>query len=123
MTGDTMLFRQIHPSFLHAGFPSSQAFRPTPKDKGKLSVYDGDQISAEASWAHYTTVLKYESVGTMAVTVNECLAVGREAVPDPVPFPEHAYIDFIGLSGKECESISKKLKEIAIRRGWCYRAL
>ena len=49
MTGATLLLRQIHPSFIQAGFVTSQAFRPTPKDQSKFSVYDGDLISSEDS--------------------------------------------------------------------------
>ena len=52
MNNETLLLRQIHPSFIQAGHITSQAFRPTPKDQNKLSVYDGDQISAEDAWQH-----------------------------------------------------------------------
>ena len=33
---DEVLFRQVHPAFVRDGRPSSQAFRPTPKDEGSL---------------------------------------------------------------------------------------
>ena len=42
MTDETLLLRQVHPSFLQDGVVSSQVFRPTPKDECKLSAYDGD---------------------------------------------------------------------------------
>jgi hypothetical protein len=32
---DELLFRQVHPSFVRNGRPSSQAFRPMPKGEGK----------------------------------------------------------------------------------------
>jgi len=32
--------------------PTSQTFKPTPKDEGKLSLYDGDNISAENAFHH-----------------------------------------------------------------------
>lgn len=56
MNNDTSLLRQIHSTFIISGGVSvtSQAFRPSPKDEKKLSVYDGDQFSAEESWNHYT---------------------------------------------------------------------
>jgi hypothetical protein len=54
MTGATFLLRQVHPSFVQAGRVTSQAFRPTPKDRSLLSVYDGDQITPEAAWIHFT---------------------------------------------------------------------
>ena len=97
MTGATFLLRQVHPSFVQAGFVTSQAFRPTPKDESELSVYDGDQITPENAFIHYTTQLKSISVGTVAVTVEECTEESLPVRPDPEPFPEHAVIDFGGL--------------------------
>jgi hypothetical protein len=38
MTPETLLLRQIHPSFVQAGRVTSQAFRPTPKDGSLLSI-------------------------------------------------------------------------------------
>lgn len=123
MTGTTLLLRQIHPSFVQNGHPTSQAFRPTPKDQSKLSVYDGDMIEADASWIHYTAELQLASVGTMAITVDECTAEGLVAASDPDPFPEHAVVDFKGLSDKECHKKSKKLQAKATNRGWLYQAI
>jgi hypothetical protein len=120
MTGATLLLRQVHPSFVQAGRVTSQAFRPMPKDQSLLSVYDGERIAAEASWIHYTTELKYASVGTMAVTVDECAAESLPARSDPDPFPELAVIDFSGLTDAQCEKKSKKLKAKAESRGWLY---
>jgi hypothetical protein len=122
MTGATLLLRQVHPSFVQAGRVSSQAFRPTPKDRSLLSVYDGDQIGAEAAWNHYTTVLELASVGAVAITVSECSAEGLSARPDPDPFPEHVVIDFKGLTENQCEKKSKKLRAKAEARGWLYQA-
>lgn len=123
MTGATLLLRQIHPSFVQAGFATSQAFRPTPKDESKLSVYDGDQIVAEASWIHYTTKLQLASAGTVAVSVAECEAENLAARPEPLPsFPEHAVIDFTGLTEGQCRTKSKKLQAKAQTRGWLHQA-
>ena len=47
MNNSTNLFRQISPTFIKDGQVTSQAFTPTRKDEKKLSVYDGDQFSAE----------------------------------------------------------------------------
>lgn len=122
MTGATLLLRQVHPSFIRQGRVTSQAFRPTPKDQSLLSVYDGSLIAVEASWIHYTTILKLASVGTMAVTVDECTAESLPVRSDPVTFPEHAVIDFSGFTNNECEKKGKKLKVRAEARGWLHQA-
>ena len=118
MTRTTLLLRQVHPTFVQNGFATSQAFRPTSKDESLLSVYDGDLIAAEASWIHYTTTLGHASIGTVAVTVDECAAENLPARPDPEPFPEHAVIDFTGLSDGQSKSKGKKLQAKALARGW-----
>ena len=122
MTGGTLFLRQIHPSFVQAGRVTSQAFRPTPKDDSLLSVYDGDMISAEKAWIHFTNQDNCASVGVLAVTCDECVAEGLTARPDPAPFPEHAVIDFTGFSDNQREKKSKKLKAKAEDRGWQYQA-
>ena len=118
MSPGTLLLRQIHPAFVEHGRPTSQAFRPTPKDNGELSVYDGDLISAEKSWMHYTERLELQSAGVLAVTVAECRTLELNVRPDPEPFREHAVIVFAesGQRGK-----AKLLKKKAIERGWLYK--
>jgi hypothetical protein len=122
MTGMTLLLRQIHPNLVQDGFASSLAFRPNDSDNGLLSVYDGDQITAEASWTHYTTISKKKSVGVTALTVDECGAESLPARPDPVPFPEHVVVDFTGVGEKHWRTKSKKLQARALARGWMYQA-
>ena len=122
MNDDTLLLRQVNPSWVHQGRVTSQAFRPTRKDEHRLSAYDGDLISAENSWVHFTTTLQLSSVGALAVTVMECKQQELPAVSDPKPFPEHAVIDFTGLGASQVENKSKKLKAAAETRGWKYQA-
>lgn len=74
MTSGTLLFRQVNPSWVKLGRITSQAFMPTAKDRGRLSTYDGDRITAENSWRHYTRELGFRSAGVLAVTVGECEA-------------------------------------------------
>jgi hypothetical protein len=121
MTADTLLLRQVHPSFLQNGRPSSQAFRPTPKDKYKLSVYDGDQIEPKACWEHYAVTLQLQSSGVMAVTIAECAAIELAAAPDPESFPEHCQIDFSGLTDGIVEKKAKQLKANATHRDWLFQ--
>jgi hypothetical protein len=118
MTDATLLLRQVHPSFIQAGHVTSQAFRPTPKDELLLSVYDGDQLSAEESWKHFTSQEHCTSVGVLAVTVGECTIEALPARLSQELFPEHAVIDFTGLSDNQIEKKGKKLKARAEVRGW-----
>ena len=122
MTDDSLVYRQIHPSFVQAGFPTSQAFRPTHKDESNLSVYDGDQITSDDAFRHYVEALGYSSVGVMGLTVSECKSESLQVHLDPLPFPQHAIIDFTGLNDNACRKTSKKLQGMAVKRGWLYRA-
>lgn len=117
-----MLLRQVHPSWVQQGRVTSQAFRPTPKDKHQLSVYDGDMITAADSWTHFCGTLGFQSVGVMAVTVAECSTLEIQARSDPEPFPEHAVIDFSGLAENQIEKKGKRLKAKAEERGWLHQS-
>lgn len=121
MNTSTLLHRQVHPSWVQQGRVTSQAFRPTPKDEKRLSVYDGDQIAAEAAWTHYTNTLGYASVGVLSVTVGECERPGLTVVADPEPFPEHVLINFDEFAENHIRQIAKDLRMAAASRGWQYR--
>ncbi len=120
MNAGTKLHRQVHPSWVQEGRVTSLAFKPTPKDGDCLSVYDGDQIDAEAAWQHYVETLSLESIGVLAVTVSECEALELTVTPDPDPFPEHVCIDFCGLTKGQIEKKAKILNSKAHSRGWQY---
>lgn len=118
MNSDTTLLRQVHPKFIPDGQMTSQAFFPFPKDSEKLSVYDGDQISAEDAYSHYTGALVHESEGVWGVTCLEVSAVALTSQSDPLPdFPSHAVIDFAGKTQNVCRKLAKKLKAFAVARG------
>lgn len=121
MNHETLLLRQIHPTFVQQGRVTSQAFRPTPKDEQHLSVYDGDLIDSQPAYEHYTGTLGHASVGVMAVSVAECTSLDLPTSPDPEPFPEHAIIDFTGFEKKLAEKKAKLLKARAEQRDWLYR--
>lgn len=118
----TKLFRQVHRSCLDEdGKPTSQAFKPTKKDNGLLSVYDGDKIEAEDAWNHYTKILGFSSVGVIAVTVGECRSLGLQVRPDPAPFPEHAVIDFSDFSRSSASKKASNLVDFAAKHDWQHR--
>lgn len=123
---EELLHRQVHPSFLQNGRVSSQAFRPTPKDDGELSVSRASLTTAEAAYQLYTEEKKLQSVGVWSVTVGECEGVGLKAFADPLegppPDPAHAVIDFRHLGTNAVEKASSRLAAVARARGRQYPA-
>jgi hypothetical protein len=127
MTQETLLLRQVHPSFVQAGHISSQAFsvtsqafKPTPKDENKLSVYNGDKFSAKASHDHFINPGLNKSAGVVAVTPAECNIEGLRCEENNIPFDGHAIIDYTGLTSNQIDKKAKKLRTIAVNRGWLY---
>ena len=98
---------------------TSQAYTPTAKDNKRLSVYDGDQISAENAFKHFT--MGQVSSGVLAVTVKECSDLGLTVASDPLPFPEHVVIDFSKFSRSKSRLIAQELTKRARNRGWQYQ--
>ena len=118
MTEETILLRQVNPSFVEGEGASSQAFYPFPKDNGKLSVDDGDLTSAEAAFEFYTTVQKLASAGTCGVTRSEVTSTGLSSSSNPLTDnPAHALIDFGDRDDKACRKLARKLKAFANARG------
>ena len=117
-----LLFRQVHPNWLKDGQPSSQAFKPTPKDDGKLSAARGAKTNPETAFVHHTDTLGLQSAGTWAVNVDEVEAtpVPLEAYGDPVteptPDPAHAFIEYPD-DRKLVEAKAKILRAKAGARG------
>jgi hypothetical protein len=122
MRSETILIRQIHPSFIQDGRVGSNAFCPTSKDDGKLSTYDGDKIDAESAWKHYTDDLGYQSVGAYGLSVGECMSWDLQVSEDPEPFPEHVVIDFNAHGASAVKKKGKQLRKCAVDRGWLYQA-
>ena len=118
MKSDTLLLRQINSDWWVGGKVTSLAFNPSKAHGHKLSVYDGEKISAEESWHHFTQKFCGESIGVMAVTVEECRKHCRRVVPDPKEFPEHVLIDFSDVSGNKARKLAKRLASYANERDW-----
>jgi hypothetical protein len=118
----TLLHRQVNPSWVQQGRITSQVFKPTAKDDRRLSVYDGDQVTAFEAWSHYITDLSLMSVGVIAVTVAECEELDLTAESDPEPFPAHAVIRFDTCAPSQIEKKAKRLKSVGEVRGWMHKA-
>jgi hypothetical protein len=123
-----LVHRQVNPNFVKEGRITSEAFQPTKKDKGLLSVNRGEMCSAEE--AHRTFVSRgWSSWGTLTVAVSEVTAVQLavlEAPLDATQDPEdlfdditHAVIDFRSLDDnkKQIEKRARTLRDNAVKRG------
>jgi hypothetical protein len=117
VTPETLLLRQIHPSFVQAGRVTSQAFRPTPKDQGLLSVDNGDLVHAQATWQRHTASGS-QSAGVMAVSRAECDLYGLSVIEDGHPYIEHCSIDYSSYNNTVREQKAKLLRNKAQSRGW-----
>jgi hypothetical protein len=115
---DEALYRQVHPSWIVDGVPSSQAFKPTKKDEGMLSVALGSMTTPEQAFVHHTQILKRKSEGTWAVTVVESSEAGLDSYAQPlIDNSAHGFIDFCGLGRGQMEAKAKILLHMARQRG------
>lgn len=124
---DELLFRQVHPSFVRDARPSSQAFRPTSKDNGKLSVARGALTTAATAYKLFVSGLGYASAGTWGLSVAECREQALAVLPDPLTSPTekvvdlaHAIVDFTPFSKSQAEAKGTRLARKAIARGRLY---
>jgi len=84
MNSQTLLHRQVSPSFFQIDRVTSQVFRPTPKDNNRLSVSDGDQITAEQAYQCFVNRPLGKSIGVLSVSVEECHLLDVPPRPDPI---------------------------------------
>jgi hypothetical protein len=116
---DELLWRQVPPIWLE-GVPTRLAFRPTPKDKKRLSTARSSMIDARAAYEEHTGT----SAGTWAISVGEADDAGAPAYWDGeiCGLPEHhASLYFGGQSLRKIDDISKALRSFVNGRGCQYR--
>jgi hypothetical protein len=120
MTHATLLLRQIHPDWIVDGRVTSQAFKPTKKDEGRVSTEDGDRTTAEDSYNRY--IQNYDSDGVMAVTVQECTDLQLPILSEPNKHSEyHTVIDYGRSTRRQIKDNAGILTAHARRRGWLYQ--
>ncbi|MFB7619822.1 hypothetical protein [Kitasatospora sp. NPDC056181] len=119
-----LLWRQIHPAFLDGGKMSSQAFTPSDKDDGELSVNRQSIVGANDAFRYFTEVQCFQSTAVYAVSAEEVAAKGLRTVddstsdPENAPSPGHAYVDFKAVAaGKRRKRIGGLLRDQAVARG------
>lgn len=125
MDKGTLLLRQVHPSWMVGDTISqqvfsSQTFKPTPKDNGLLSVYNGDVFDAYAAFDHFTSQ-GHPSAGVVGVTPAECDSIPVPVLDDNYPFLGHCSLDYRELSGSGIKKAASTLKACAQERGWLYK--
>lgn len=121
-----ILFRQIHPTFIENGEPSSQPFKPTEKDRNLLSVDRSSMVSAERSHVGYTAA-GMSSSAVYGLTVGE---FGTEKIvcnSDPVDDGDlknaaHSVADYSAHTASQQKNVAKRLKRKAIERGCLHPA-
>lgn len=121
MNAATLLLRQVHPTWMQDGVVTSLALKPSKKDSGVLSTYDGSKIDAAAAWRHYTTKMGFRSHGVVGVSVSECEECELKVIADGIPYEEHVGIDFNAHGSSRREKIAKKLQARAATRGWLFQ--
>lgn len=116
----TVLYRQIHPSWVQGDTITSQAFKPTPKDSGQLSTRQASKLSAEDAYVAHTAEEGLRSVGTYQVTAGEVASVRLRSIDDSGVSNRpngHAYIDCRNRSNRQIEKAAKVLRTQAMQHG------
>ncbi len=118
-----LLWRQVLPDWIDDGIPSSQNFKPTRKDEGRLSTRRSAMMSAQEAYDDHTK--QWRSAGTWGVSVAEAKGAGLRAIDDSAmpdsPFA-HSYVDFRNLSRGKTDKAAIALKDFAVARGRAYPA-
>lgn len=124
--GTEILFRQIHPSCIQDGEPSSDRFRPSERDENMLSVDRGNTTTAAASHTLYTSG-GLESAAVFGLSVDEFAGEQIPCVEDPIEEsevsqanPHHALADYSAHQPNKHKNIAKRLKRRAVERGQLY---
>lgn len=115
-----VLFRQIHPSFVENGVPSSQPFKPTEKDQNQLSLDRSSLTTAAKSHALYLeSGLSSEAVFGLTVGefTSETINCQSDPLKGPPANPAHTLADYSAFTGNQQKNIAKRLKLKALARG------
>lgn len=136
-----ILFRQVVTAWMREGLPMSVAFKPTPKDKLKLST-DRERATPQTSFERYEKAIGCAPDSTWGIRVGEVLEAHLELAADRQQDSKVVVIDDANLGGnhedhasllfpapdvtssqlrKTHERLGKELKRKAINHGVQYR--
>jgi hypothetical protein len=124
---DELLHRNVHPSWMDDGKPSSLAFSPSAKDEGKLSVDREKVDTAKASFLRHTDEKGLQSSAVFSVSAGEFRNQNIDCFEDPISAEEgavenlaHCYADYSGLSKKQAKLTARRIRDAATKRGRTY---
>lgn len=117
--------------------PSSQLFKPTPKDEGKLSVADGNKTTPEDFFNEFTDAMGLQSRGIWGIAKEEIAPVegvtqkNEDGSEDEIILeyeedegrgkPQgHCLLDMSGLSKSLTKRVAKTLRNKAVEHGCLY---
>lgn len=118
-----LLWRNAHPDFVDGDRLSSQAFRLSTDDEGKLSVARETLVTAEDHYKEYVGDFGLLSAGVWAVSTDEVWTEFVEVVDDgdvddghdrPLG---HAYLDLRNHTTRQARSLGGRLRTFAQERG------
>ena len=116
-------FRQVHPSWVDEGHPTRQAFSPSTKDNGRLSLDRSIKITAKQSYESFTALgLKSEAVYGIAASEFEEQPNPIECYASPIEEEDHinlhhSHADFSGLNKGQRKAKITDLRRVALSRG------
>lgn len=120
-----LLLRQVHPNFIDEnGIPATDRFRPYEGDNNKMSVDRSSLVTAQESHTRYTA-LGRRSGGVFGLLVEEFAGESIDCFEDPISEagkenPAHAIADYSSHDLKSQKLISKRLCQLARKRGAIY---
>jgi hypothetical protein len=117
---DELLTRQVHPSQMTEGRPSSRSFTPTDTDEGHLSADRESLLSPRDAYESYLQRKKLtEAGGTWGVSIQEFVSLGLASYADPIlDNPAHVLVDFTSAGdAKKQQTVGKLAYAKAKTRG------
>lgn len=130
MNDNTPLYRQVVPAYFKPqenGMVAVRAFFPRKRDEGRLSVHNGDGISAEGAYRTFMQIPRCNSAGVVSVFVRECQELEQKkrwelpVCDDPHEGnPHHVVIDFNRIPDEKWMVVAELLRDFAAARGWAY---
>lgn len=94
---NTSLFRVVHPKWIQNDRISSEVFRPFDDDE--LSMYNGNIVTAEEAFKHFTIDQGNKGSRVACVKVKTFQKYNLPVIDDGAPYPAHVTVDFSPICG------------------------